>query len=99
MAGLKWLISVSRNCIVITLAAAVTFVLVDIKQFRDAFIVSNDVEGGLPTFKLPWNRNGSDDGGVVDPLEVADDLGFDLVVVALVSILQHLAVVKIYARK
>jgi hypothetical protein len=64
------------------------------------------VESGLPFFQLPWefglnatlaSTANSTAAVAVDPLEIVQELGMGVVMLPLVSILQHLAIAKHYA--
>jgi len=73
-----------------------------------SFILSQ-VEAGLPYFQLPWHfglnstlpatRNSTADSSTetLGPLEIVQELGMGVVMMPLVSILQHLAIAKHYA--
>ena len=71
-------------------------------------ILTGDVEEGLPSWQLPWqfnvntsSANSSSDNPITsekpgNPFDIAEDLGIGLLMVSLVSILQHLAIAKFY---
>ena len=77
--------------------------------------MTGDVEEGLPSWQLPWKFNvhkekhlyvnmssgntSSDNPITENPLDMAEDFGIGLAMVALVSILQHLAIAKFYTGK
>ena len=97
----KWLFSISSNCIVVLLVSIVAFILLDVVDI-DVLTLTGEVDSGLPDWQLPWlfNRNISDNSteiSVSEPFELAGEFGMGLVMVPLLSILQHLAVAKYYA--
>merc|ERR1712181_17684 len=70
----------------------------------DLFSLTGEVGQGLPAWQLPWqfNRNTTTNyNGTTDemegPVQLAGELGVGLLLLPLVSILQHLAIAKHYA--
>jgi len=70
----------------------------------DLFSLTGEVDQGLPAWQLPWqfNRNTTTNyNGTTDemegPVQLAGELGVGLLMLPLVSILQHLAIAKHYA--
>ena len=59
------------------------------------------MESGIPDFQLPWQFNVNSTAGedLEGPFEVASDMWLGIVMVALVSLLQHMAIAKFYCRK
>ena len=98
----KWLLSISANCIVVVTLSIVAWILVDVANI-DALTLTGKVDSGLPAWQLPWlfNRNlTAQDGSETSaegPLELAGEFGSGLVMIPLVSMLQHLAIAKHYA--
>ena len=93
----KWLLSISANCLVVVVTSVVAWVLVS--QGIDLINLTGSVDPGLPGWQLPWlfNRNTTDPGEWEGPVELAQELGIGLLMLPLVSILQHLAIAKHYA--
>ena len=91
----KWLLSISANCLVVVITSILAWLLVtmNIKLFS----LTGEVDQGLPAWQLPWqfNRNSTDE--VEGPVQLAQELGVGLLMLPLVSILQHLAIAKHYA--
>ena len=97
----KWLLSISANCLVVVITSILAWLLVSIGI--DLFTLTGEVDQGLPSWQLPWqfNRNlttTSNDTEQKDgPVELAKEFGIGLLMLPLVSILQHLAIAKHYA--
>ena len=75
----------------------IAWVLLDIISI-DVLTLTGEVDSGLPAWQLPWefNRNLTTET-YVGPFELAQEFGLGLVMIPLVSILQHLAIAKNYA--
>ena len=75
----------------------IAWVLLDIFSI-DVLTLTGEVDSGLPAWQLPWefNRNLTTET-YVGPFELAQEIGLGLVMIPLVSILQHLAIAKNYA--
>ena len=104
----KWLISISRNTLVVLTSTVIAYYLVETYKMRNLFILTGEVEEGLPAWQLPWrfNLNATSTASNLTasksppgPLEIAEDLGIGLVMLPLVSVLQQLAIAKFYTRK
>ena len=68
--------------------------------FLDALTVTGDVEEGLPSWQLPWKFNLDTTNSTSEgPIEMAEEFGIGLLMLPLVSMLQHLAIAKFYTRK
>ena len=68
--------------------------------YIDALTVTGDVEEGLPSWQLPWKFNlDTTNSTTSGPIEMAEDFGIGLLMLPLVSMLQHLAIAKFYTRK
>ena len=68
--------------------------------YIDALTVTGDVEEGLPSWQLPWKFNlDTTNSSTSGPIEMAEDFGIGLLMLPLVSMLQHLAIAKFYTRK
>ena len=67
--------------------------------FIDALTVTGDVEEGLPSWQLPWKFNLDTTNSTLGPIEMAEEFGIGLLMLPLVSMLQHLAIAKFYTRK
>jgi len=99
----KWLLSISANCLVVVITSVLAWVLVDVAGV-DVLNLTGKVDQGLPAWQLPWEFNRNLTTGAVNgttepegPLEIASELGIGLLMLPLVSILQHLAIAKHYA--
>ncbi len=103
IAKVKWFISIARNCMIVASAAAIAYYLVDVLDYKDAFILTGEVEAGMPQFQWPWRFNLNEttlaSGDFEGPFDLASEMGLGLVMLSIVSILQHQAIVKFYARK
>lgn len=99
----KWILSIARNSMVVLVSAIIAFIVTDVYDKKDALILTGAVEEGLPSWQLPWqfnsNSTGEEDDSSSNPLEMAQDFGIGLLMLPLVSILQHLAIAKFYTRK
>ena len=101
----KWLLSMASNCIVVLLVSVAAWILVNFGGFdEDILTLTGHVDSGIPSPQLPWlfNRNlsnNSSDGiiSTTEPFDLAAEFGLGLVMIPLVSIIQHLAVAKHYA--
>ena len=93
----KWLLSISANCLVVVISSLAAWILVS--QGVDNLSLTGEVDQGLPQWQWPWdfNRNSTSEMEEEGPLDVAQELGVGLVMLPLVSILQHLAIAKHYA--
>ena len=67
--------------------------------YIDALTVTGDVEEGLPSWQLPWKFNLDTTNSTLGPIEMAEEFGIGLLMLPLVSMLQHLAIAKFYTRK
>lgn len=96
----KWLLSISANCLVVVLTSLVAWLMVDVAGI-DVLNLTGEVDQGLPAWQLPWefNRNATINGTSEPegPVELASELGIGLLMLPMVSILQHLAIAKHYA--
>ena len=96
----KWLLSISANCFVVVLTSLVAWLMVDVAGI-DVLNLTGEVDQGLPAWQLPWefNRNATINGTSEPegPVELASELGIGLLMLPMVSILQHLAIAKHYA--
>jgi len=108
----KWAISIARNSMVVLVSSIIAYAVTEVWGKKDALILTGDVEEGLPSWQLPWKFNvhkekhlyvnmssgntSSDNPITENPLDMAEDFGIGLAMVALVSILQHLAIAKFY---
>jgi len=94
----KWLLSISANCLVVVVSSVFAWFLVHVMNI-DVLNLTGEVDSGLPAWQLPWqfNRNSSNATDWEGPLEIAGELRDGLIMVPLVSILQHLAIAKHYA--
>ena len=92
----KWLLSISANCLVVVITSILAWLLVSLGI--DLFSLTGEVDQGLPAWQLPWefNRNTTIDE-MEGPVQLAGELGVGLLMLPLVSILQHLAITKHYA--
>ena len=81
----------------VVVTSVVAWVLVS--QGIDLINLTGSVDPGLPSWQLPWlfNRNTTDPGQWEGPVELAQEFGIGLLMLPLVSILQHLAIAKHYA--
>lgn len=61
-------------------------------------LVLGEVEAGLPSIQLPWQIPAQNET-TLTPAELVSDLGIGIVLVPIVSFLQHLAIAKFYACK
>ena len=95
----KWALSVSRNSMVVVTAAIVAYMVSDVYDNKTALTLTGYVRGGLPDWQLPWEFNLNSTEIDNNPLEMAEDFGIGLLMLPLVSIMQHLAIAKFYTRK
>lgn len=98
----KWILSIARNSMVVLISAVIAYIVTEVYGKTDALILTGSVEEGLPSWQLPWQFNSNstaDDPSFNNPLEMAADFGIGLLMLPLVSILQHLAIAKFYTRK
>ena len=93
----KWALSVSRNSMVVIVAALIAYLISDVYDNKTALTLTGFVQGGLPAWQLPWEFNTN--STMETPLEMAEDFGIGLLMLPLVSIMQHLAIAKFYTRK
>ena len=96
----KWLLSISANCLVVVITSILAWLLISIGI--DLFTLTGEVDQGLPSWQLPWqfNRNLTTSNNSLQedgPVELAQEFGIGLLMLPLVSILQHLAIAKHYA--
>lgn len=100
---LKWLVAVSRNSLVVIISTVVAYLLVNVFEMPDVLVLTGEVEEGLPDVQLPWRFNVDVGNGtnsslqdIQGPFEIAQNLGIGLLMLPLVSILQHIAIAKFY---
>ena len=88
--------SISANCLVVVITSIFAWILVS--QGIDVITLTGEVDQGLPAWQLPWhfNRNTTEEWEE-GPVELAQEFGMGLLMLPLVSILQHLAIAKHYA--
>ena len=86
---------------VVVVAAFVAYVISDLYGNKTALTLTGFVQGGLPDWQLPWQFNvpQNQTQTVESPLEMAEDFGIGLLMLPLVSVMQHLAIAKFYTRK
>ena len=99
----KWLLSISANCLVTVTMSIIAWILLDIYNI-EVLTLTGTVDSGLPSWQLPWefNRNTTaalnlTDSSYEGPFELAEEFGLGLVMIPLVSMMQHLAIAKHYA--
>lgn len=89
----KWLISISRNAIVMTAGILIAYVLFshDITPFQ----ITGDITKGLPPFSLPPFSivNGNH---TYTFLELVSELGTGIISVPLIGILESIAIAKAF---
>ncbi|XP_059079946.1 sodium-independent sulfate anion transporter-like isoform X2 [Tigriopus californicus] len=95
-AKFKWMISISRNCVIVILSAVIAYVLTEVYEMKDVLILTGEVVPGLPSIQLPWQIP-TQNQTIVTPAELVSDLGIGIIMVPIVSFLQHLAIAKFYA--
>ena len=49
-----WLITVSRNTIVLLLTSLLAYYLIEVRGMNDVIEVTGNVKGGMPSWWLPW---------------------------------------------
>ena len=49
-----WLITVSRNTIVLLLTSLLAYYLIELRGLNDVIEVTGNVKGGMPSWRLPW---------------------------------------------
>ena len=96
----KWLLSISANCLVTVTMSIIAWILLDIYKI-EVLTLTGTVDSGLPAWQLPWefNRNTTasfnlTEGSYNGPFELAEEFGLGLVMIPLVSMMQHLAITK-----
>ncbi|XP_028027039.1 sodium-independent sulfate anion transporter [Bombyx mandarina] len=95
--GLKktlWLLSTSRNAVIVVLCSVAAFIL---KQYQlTPFKLTGKVKEGLPSFKLP--PFSTEYGGKnVTFIEMCSDLGSSIVLVPIIAVLGNVAIAKAFA--
>lgn len=83
---------------VVLVSAIIAYIVTDVFG-KDAFSLTGDVQGGLPSWQLPWEFNRNSTENSLNPFDMVEDFGIGLLMLPLVSILQHLAIAKFYTRK
>ncbi|EFX78814.1 hypothetical protein DAPPUDRAFT_245670 [Daphnia pulex] len=92
-----WLISVSRNAIVIVVASIIAYVLTEPGRNDYPFTLTGDIPSGFPPFKLPAFsfQNGDETYSFV---EICRNLGSSLYITPLVAVLESIAIAKSLAK-
>lgn len=96
-----WTLATARNAIVVLLCATVASCLLNIDQ--NPFTLTDVVEGGLPPFQVPNftahlvdpSTNTTRD---IDFIGIVKDLGSGIPIIALLSILESVAIAKAFAK-
>lgn len=100
----KWLFSISGNCLVVILSTLTAFILH--QNGLNLLVLTGEVDSGIPPWQLPWNIPGTETSNSTtesiemedgDPWEIVSELRLGLLLLPLVSILQHNAIAKHYA--
>ena len=86
---------------VVILAAVLAYVISEVYGNESALSLTGYVRKGLPDWQLPWEFNLGNLTNTTEnnPLDMAEDFGIGLLMLPLVSIMQHLAIAKFYTRK
>ncbi|KZS20140.1 Sodium-independent sulfate anion transporter [Daphnia magna] len=92
-----WLISVSRNAIVIIVGSLIAYALTEPGSDSYPFTLTGTIPGGFPPFKLPAFsiQNGDESYTFV---EICKNLGSSLYVAPLVAVLESIAIAKAFAK-
>ncbi|XP_049699523.2 sodium-independent sulfate anion transporter [Helicoverpa armigera] len=96
--GLKktlWLLSTSRNAIVVIGCSLAAF-LFD-KYSTQPFKLTGTVKDGLPSLRLPPFSTTLDDGRQVSFMEMCSDLGSSIFIVPVIAVLGNVAIAKAFA--
>ncbi len=88
----------------VLVSTAVAYYLEERWGLRGALVLTGPVDSGVPTPQMPWKfgTNSTQEDGEDDldgPLEMGADMAVGVVMIAMVSMLQHIAIVKFYARE
>lgn len=96
-------VSTSRNAIVLIFCSVLAFCfdpqIPDEPSRNTTFILTGNIEAGLPPFALPqFNFNDTQSGKVYDFQDMVSTLGFALFIIPLLAITQNFAVVKSFCK-
>ena len=87
---------------VVLTAAIIAYIVTEVYQNEKALIVTGKVTEGIPSWQLPWEFNlekSNSTNSTLNPGEMAEGFGIGLLMLPLVSMLQHLAIAKFYTCK
>ena len=96
---LKWIITVSRNSLVLIVSSIIAYVIVDIYDMQNTVYITGEVKPGIPSWDLPWHFGLNNTQEAKGPFELAEDFGIGLVMLPLVSMIQVIAIVHNFSRK
>merc|ERR1719361_961427 len=84
---------------VVLTAAIIAYIVTKVYQNEKALIITGKVTEGIPSWQLPWEFNlekSNSTNSTLNPGEMAEGFGIGLLMLPLVSMLQHLAIAKFY---
>uniref|UniRef100_A0A4D5RRA6 Putative sodium-independent sulfate anion transporter-like isoform x9 n=1 Tax=Ixodes scapularis TaxID=6945 RepID=A0A4D5RRA6_IXOSC len=95
-----WTIATARNAIVVLACAILASCLLNIGM--EPFDLTKEVQGGLPSFRVPdfsANFNGTNSTTIhKDFFDIVQELGSGIPIIALLSILESVAIAKAFAK-
>lgn len=94
-----WFISTARNAIVVIIFSIVAYCLdpqlPDVPTRNTTFILTGNIQSGLPPFKLPsFSYNDTATGQVQGFAELMSEMGSTLILVPLLAVLESVAIAK-----
>ena len=101
-----WLTSVGRNALVVIVCALIAYgcdpELPDVngETKNTTFILTGNLESGIPKFKLPpFSINNTDTGEVTDLGGMLSELGSSIIIIPLMAVLENIAIAKAFGTK
>lgn len=90
-----WLVCTGRNALVVVIASIIAYMMS--AEDPDIFSLTGDIKPGLPDFKPPPFSTVVGNSTIAFP-EMVKNLGASIVLIPLVSILEHMAIAKVFAQ-
>lgn len=92
-----WLVSTSRNALVVLLCSVIAFLLYDPAREESAFVLTGKVKSGLPEFRPPPFR--TQVGNVTYSFtDMCGEMGSAIVMVPVIAVLGNVAIAKAFGK-
>ncbi len=97
-----WLLSTARNAVIVVICILVAYLFnpkLPTSREESTFILTGEVEGGLPPFELPpFSTTDVKTGKEYDFMGMLSALGSGIIIIPLISVLENMAIAKSFCK-